>query len=193
MSIMLDARESTGINEVLIAAIKKDPVKAVEFLVFSGQYSSGTDAQDFVDSVVAKIEHAAVNEALGAYYTEVASTVRELVETFEEPDEKINYLTLTVTYDRSIRATTGESYGWMCSAVKHKLAGEERLSGGTGKKSTSNGNGTKSSSVPCPEGVKSWRKHLEENYPESVPSGSFSAPRILKTLGDPTYLAAAGL
>ena len=192
MSVVLDASESNPAKLAMIEAIKKDPVKAIEFLIFSGQFTDEKSATDYVNSIVNKIEHAEENERLADYYKSVSSDIRGLVETFDVPDPKIVYMTITVTYDAAINGETKEPFGWMCGNVKHKLDGEIRLSGGASKKSTGGGNGKKAGRVPTPDGYSSWKKYLEDVHPEEAAkqNGAYSAPRILEKLNDPVFMDA---
>lgn len=195
MSVIFDAKDSTAMNDAMVIMIRKDPDRAVEHLVFCEQYPNKKDARAYVDSVIAKIALSDKGDTLKGYFSGLEEMIRELVENHESElpaDDMIHKMSIKVSFDRSVDTETNEPFGFMVAkAVAHDADGN-KITGAAPRKS-SGGGGTKRARVPTPDGVSNWKQHLTDNYPDKVPANGsqYSAPRILKALDDPAYLAAA--
>lgn len=189
MVVILQADQSQVLNQAIVNLVKTDPDKAQEFLELSGHTEESAAA--LIAGITTSIEVSAAHEALTKFREDREAEVYDMVAGWSIP-EFVDYLVFTVAFDRAeLPGKPGEMIGWVHPLIKTRVKGEKRAtSTPTGAKTTGNG---RKGRVPCPEGVKSWNNHLEIIYPGEFAklTGSFSAPRVLERLKDPTYLSCA--
>lgn len=185
---ILSAPQSQELNKQMINLCKANPEKAVEFYTFAGM--SPDEAQAAVDAILNKVEAQEAKERLGNYFTVLEATAQGIVESWEKPDESIEVISLKVAYD--------SEKGWYAGKVSSRMVGEERMKSAGG--GTGGGSGGGRARVKMPDslkedGITNWTKYLESAHPdeyEKAEAGaSYSAPRLLASLGDEVYLAAA--
>ena len=171
--------------------ILSDPEQAKKFLLdMPGQTEETVDA--LIKETLNAVEEAEVKAALKDTADLIQTSLIEALSSMTMPDE-VEKLTVSVKYDASLNAETGEAFGFIVTNPTITIVGSDKaISFGTKSTAGGGGSGPKRTRVKMPEGCEfsSWKAYGVANYPDHEFEGR-SAPRELASLGDTYFLEAA--